>query len=573
MNLALTSPRPQARRPGPLRGLAPRSLLPTALTAALWLALASPAAAFQVDTPDSDWKVLWDTTVKYSAGFRLKGPSQAIVGGANYDTSSASYFPNTDDGSRNFGTGLISSRLDLLSELDVHYRNVGLRVTGAAWYDSVYQGGRNHNDSADTANALSVVHDRFTAATRRLHGQDAEILDAFVFGKFNLGDMPATVRLGKHTLLYGESLMLGANGVAAAQAPIDVVKAAAVPNAQFKEFMMPVSQLSAQVQISPGVSVGAYAMLDWKSDRLPGSGSYFSFMDALATGGERLIVGSSPAGNVGFHREADMKPSKTGQGGVQLRFHVGEVDYGLYAVQWNDHGPSGLYLHPFAAPVASASGLQVGTYQWVFHEGIKAVGGSFSTTVDNVNVSGEVSVRWNTPLDSDAQLDVAGADNTGRPLYAVGRSAHAQINWIASLGPSWLAREADFVGEIAWNRRLAITRNAAALNPNATRDATNLRFVFEPKYRQVLAGLDLSVPVGVGYGVSGNSSTVGAFMGEGIGDLSVGLNGAYLDVWRFGLNYTHYFGAAAPFIEGGHRAFKQAYADRDFLSLNLRRTF
>jgi hypothetical protein len=268
-----------------------------------------------------------------------------------------------------------------------------------------------------------------------------------------------------------------------------------------------------------------------------------------------------------------MKAEKA-QFGLQTRFHVGETDLGVYAVQWNDHGPSGLYLHPYAgAPTVDAKGVQIGAYQWVFHEGIRAIGGSFNTTVGNVNLAGEVSYRTNTPLDSDAQADVAGADNSGNPLYAVGKSAHAQINWIASLGPSFLAREADFVGELGWNRRLSISKNAAALNPNADRDSANLRVIFEPKYRQVLPGLDLTVPVGVGYGFLGNSSVVGPFLGKGIGDLSIGLNGAYLDVWRFGLNFTHYFGEAAPFIDGGHRSFKQSNADRDFVSLNLRRSF
>lgn len=534
---------------------------------------ATTAQAFEVETGNPDLKVLWDTTVKYSTGFRLKNPSPAIVEGANYDPASPGYFPNTDDGSRNFKRGLVSSRLDLLSELDVAYQNVGFRVSAAGWYDSVYQS-RNDNNSPATANPISVGSNQFTDATRRLHGGDAEILDAFVFGKFKLGSMPAMGRLGKHTLVYGESLMLGANGIAAAQASIDVVKAATVPNAQFKEFMMPINQLSGQVQVTPGVMLGGYYMLDSMSDRLPGSGSYYSFMDALADGGERLIVGSSPAGNVSFHRQADMKAKKSGQFGTQLRFSHADVDYGLYAVQWNDHGPSGLYLHPSSgAPSVTASGVQIGTYQFVYHEGIRALGGSFSTTLGNVNVSGEASFRSNTPLDSDAQLDLAGANNSSNPLYAVGKSAHAQVNWIASLGPSFLAREADFVGEIAWNRLLSVTKNRAALNPNATRDATNIRVIFEPKYRQVMSGVDLSVPVGLGYGISGNSSVVGAFLGKGIGDISVGLNGSYLDVWRFGLNLTHYFGKAGAFIEAGHRTFKQSYADRTYLSLNVRRTF
>lgn len=552
-----------------------RAFTPTFhVLAAAGLALSGPmASAFEVNTGNPDLKVLWDTTLKYSTAFRVKSPSQSIVGGSNYNTTSANYFPNTDDGSRNFRRGLISNRLDVLSEVDVSYRSVGMRFSAAGWYDTVYQRDHNANDSPGTANQISVPYNEFTKATRLLQGGNAEVLDAFVFGKFNIGDTSGLVRLGKHTVVYGESLMLGANGIAAAQASIDVVKAVAVPNAQFKEFMMPINQLSGQWQITPAVTVGGYYMLDWQGDRLPASGSYFSGMDSVGTGGERLIVGYSPAGNVSFHRESDMRVKKSGQGGLQLKFHVGDVDYGLYAVQWNDHGPSGLYLHPFASPTVSANGLQVGTYQWAFHEGIRAVGGSFTTTIGDVNLAGEVSFRSNTPFDSDAQVDVAGANNSSKPLYAVGKSAHAQINWIASLGPSFLSREADFVGEIAWNRRLSISKNAAAMNPNATRDATNIRVVFEPKYRQVMSGVDVSVPVGVGYGLSGNSSVVGAFLGQHTGDLSIGLNGSYLDVWRFGLNFTHYFGSAAPFIEAGHRTFKQSSADRDFVSLNVRRTF
>ncbi|WP_028311748.1 DUF1302 domain-containing protein [Derxia gummosa] len=558
-----------------------RRHLPPALTRLLARAgvlgfgalVAQSAGAFEFDTGNPDLRILWDTTLKYSTGFRTSGRSDSIIGGPNYDTSSANYFPNTDDGSRNFKRGLVSNRLDAFTEFDVNYRGVGARVSGAGWYDSVYRRDGNANDSPSTANPVSVPSNQFTADTARLHGAYAEVLDAFVSGRTTLGDMPATLRVGKHTVLYGESFMLGGNGIAAAQAPIDVIKAASVPNAQFKEFMLPVNQVSGQLQITPDVMVGAYYLLDWRSDRLPASGSYYSFMDALGTGGERLIVGSSPAGNVGFLRQGDMAAKRSGQGGIQLRFHAGEVDYGLYAVRWNDHGPSGLYLHPYATPVADASGLQVGTYQWVFHEGIRAYGASFSTTLDNVNLAGEVSLRDNTPLDSDAQTDTVGANNSNNPLYAVGKSAHAQTSWIASLGPSFISREADFVGEIGFNRRLSISRNAAALNPNATRDSANVRMVYEPKYRQVSPGVDVSVPIGVGYGLYGNSSVTGSFLGQGVGDVSLGLNGSYLDVWRFGLNWTHYFGPSAPFIQYGHRTFAQQYADRDYLSFNVRRTF
>lgn len=564
--------RPRHRTLRPLATMSWRPVYALALTLGLGN---TGAMAFEIDTGNPELSLRWDNTIKYSNAFRLEKASQRLIGGVNYDTASVNYFPNTDDADRNFSRGLISNRLDLLSEFDVAWRNVGARLSGAAWYDSVYQRGSTDNTSPGTANNISTAYNQFPAATRDLLGSHAEVLDAFVYAKGKVGGMAGTVRLGKHTLLYGESLMLGANGIAAAQAPIDVVKAVAVPNAQTKEFMMPVNQISGQLQITPDVTIGAYYMLEWKGDRLPPAGSYFSPVDMLGTGGERLIVGYSPVGNVSFYREADKKGSKTGQFGAQLKFHIGEVDYGVYAVQWHDHGPSGgPILHPYAEPIVSGIGMQVGTYQWMFHEKIRAIGASFNTTIENFNIAGEASIRTNTPLASDAQVDATGtANNSDNPLYAVGRSAHVNLNWLASLGPSFLAREADFVGEIGWNRRLSITRNAAALNPNASRDSANLRMVLEPKYRQVVPGLDVSVPVGVGYGFLGNSSVVGPFLGKGVGDLSIGVNGAYLDVWRFGLTYTHYFGAAAPAVEYGHGTYKQSSADRDFVAFNVRRTF
>lgn len=541
-----------------------------ALATAVASALAAPAArAFQIETDNPDLRVLWDTTVKYSTAWRVKGRSPTLT------AAPFANWPNTDDGDRNFDKGLISNRLDLLTELDVSYKDFGARLSGAAWYDTVYNRG-NDNNSPATANQVSVPFNEFTDATEKLHGRKAELLDAFAFGKFNLGESKATFRVGKHTMLWGESLFFGANGIANGQGSIDVVKAVSVPNTQFKELMRPVQQASGQLQINPNLSIGAYYQWRWEKLRLPGVGSYFSFIDFVPEeGSERLIVG--PAGGpfaapIAFFHGNDQKARNSGQGGVQARFRIGEVDYGLYAIRYHDKAPQ-IYLRPGVVPDFATG--QIGQYLLVYPENIKSYGASATTTVGNVNFAAEVSIRRNTPLDSDAQLDPLGTgDNRNNPLYAVGNSAHAQISWLASLGPSFISKEADFLGEIAWNRRTSITKNPAALNINATRDASNIRMVYEPKYRQVWPGVDLSVPIGVGYGISGNSSVVGSFNGEGVGDVSIGVSGSYLDVWRFGLNYTHYFGAEGTFIDAaGHRSFKQSLADRDFISFTARRTF
>ena len=49
-------------------------------------------------------------------------------------------------------------------------------------------------------------------------GNDAELLNAFVQDRFTVFGLPASVRLGRQTLLWGESLFFANNGIAAGQA-------------------------------------------------------------------------------------------------------------------------------------------------------------------------------------------------------------------------------------------------------------------------------------------------------------------------------------------------------------------
>ncbi|SPO54604.1 conserved exported protein of unknown function [Pseudomonas sp. JV551A1] len=529
-----------------------------ALAAAIACDLGGPGAyAFQIDTGNSDIKLRWDNTLKYSTAWRLKSPLSKLISDTNYD-----------DGDRNFSKGLISNRTDLLSELDIQYGNFGARASGAAWYDDVYNKS-NDNNSPDTVNQLSRAYDEFPSATRDLHGRKGELLDAFVFGRFDLmGDSRATFRLGRHALLYGESLFFGSNGIAGGQAPMDVIKSQSVPNTQYKELVRPTQQISGQLQINPRLSIGAYYQLRWEKQRLPASGSYFSTLDILGDGGEIMRFG----GPFNATRGRDIKAKDSGQGGLQVRFRIGETDYGLYAIQFHDKGPQ-LYLR--GALPGTPPGVDLpAEYAWVYPENIQAYGASASHTFGEFNIAGEVSVRRNQPLASDAQVDLLGTgNNDSNPLYAVGNTAHAQVSWMATLAPNFLANETDFSGEVAWNRTTSITRNPDALNPNADRDAWNIRMVYEPRYRQVFPGTDLSIPLGIGYGL-GNSSALGtAFLGNHVGDVSIGIAGSYLQVWRFSANYTHFIGPKGLASEDGHGSFKQTLKDRDFLSLSVNRTF
>lgn len=532
---------------------------------------ACQAQAFEIDTGDSELKLRWDNTVKYSAMARLEkssaglsrtvfGPT-GVVGPNNL---------NQDDGDNNFSRGIVSNRLDLLSELDASWRNFGARLSAAAWYDTVY----NRDNQNQSSSANHTPRNEFPDETRDLMGRKAEILDAFVFGRFDVAGKPVTMRLGKHSLLWGESLFFGANGIAGGMAPLDLIKLQSVPSATFKEVARPTGKLSGQVQLSPEVSLGGYVAYEWEKTRLMPAGAYLSTSDTLGPGAERINAG--PTGV--FVRQSDLGARSSGQGGVQLRWRVDAIDtdLGFYAIRYHATAPSNIWNTLSGRPPA----LTASSYRWVYHEGIRAFGVSFSKTVGEWGLAGEASYRQNTPLASSGQSIIPAIgvgttyDNRGNPGYAVGETAHLQFSWIASLGPNFLSQESSFVGEVAWNRRVKVTENPQMLNPNADRSATALRFTFSPTYRQVVPGLDLTPSVGLGY-AWGKSSAVGpAFGVDRGGDLSLGLGAVYLGSWNANLNFVRYLGPEGPTLDNANNAqFKQALKDRNFVTLSLRTTF
>jgi Protein of unknown function (DUF1302) len=540
------------------------------IAAALVVLAAGPSLAAQINTEDSDFALRWDNTVKLSGAYRLKAPSAALLGN-----------PNNDDGDRNFGKGLISSRVDLFSEFDAIYqRRIGVRLSGAAYDDAVYSKANDNPGFAGGAfpNQTSVAYNRFPNATRDLHGRKAELLDAFVFARFDLGDMQGSVRAGRHAILWGESLFLGSNAISGGQQPVDIVKLTSVPNTQFKEAILPVPQVSGQLQLNSSVSVAAYVQTAFEPSRVPGVGSYFSNADPAVVGGENLIL----APGVPFaQRQADFKPKSSGQGGLQLKVRGDEADYGFYAIRFHAKSPQ---LVPLI--VMTPVGPTPGGYYMAYQQGITALGASVSRTFDNFNVAIEVSTHRNQDLASTQGADLSAftpapkTNITDNPGYAVGNTAHINLSTIGSFGPSALWREANLAAEIAWNRVLSISKNAAARDPNATRDGVAARIVLEPVYRGVFDGIDIGVPIGLGYAPKGSRplaiSNPNGWIAEGGGDVSLGVNASINDAWRATFSYTHYHGKAATFNDlaaNNAYSWKQTYKDRDFLAVSLRYSF
>jgi hypothetical protein len=454
----------------------------TALAAAA--ALACSVQAFEIETGNPDWSVRWDNSVRVSTKFRTEAADPTLTDsfrqvptGAPPPAPSSFAFPqalNFNAGDQNFQKkGLVSARADLLSEFDaVWRRDFGLRLSAAAWYDDRL----HHKTQADNDPTIGQTpFDEFPSRTKKIAGEKAELLDAFVFGGWRMDNgMKLTARLGRHALQYGESLFFGDNGIARAQGPVDVDKLLASPNAQFKEIIRPVPQLSAQMQVSPEVSVGGYVQFRWEEDRLAPAGSYFSTAN-VPWGSQQPEFVSIPAGtpisgNYVLAPGADQKPKNSGQFGLQLKWRVGETDLGAYVARFHDKSGQ-LYgnLNPAAPP--SPFGTLPGTWFYRFPANIKTAGVSASQSFGDFNVAGEASLRDDMPLRSTNMIYPGGV-GAPQPQPALGRTAHLNLSTLATFGPNAIARESSLAAEIAWNRVLSKDDPNGELDKAATRDAT-----------------------------------------------------------------------------------------------------
>lgn len=551
------------------------------------LALAAMAAthagAFQFDTGNPDLTVRWDNTIKGSAKYRVSAADPALKNSFRLLVPGvpASSFPqalNFNAGDQNFqDRGFVSERIDVLSELDVVWRrDFGVRLSAAAWYDRELH---RKTDADNDPMIGQTPYNEFPDRTSKIGGRYAEVLDAFVFGgwRFDNG-MKLTARLGQHALQYGESLFFGDNGIARAQGPIDVDKLLASPNAQFKEFIRPVPQISAQLQLSPNLSIGGYYQFRWEEDRLPPAGSYFSTANIPWGSGQPEFANIPGVGNFMLGPGNDITPKDSGQFGVQLKWRLEETDLGFYFARYHDKGGQLFSWLDSAAPL-SPFGTRPGSWFYEFPEDVKTVGISATRSIGDFNVAVEASLRDDMPLRNQNVL-FGFAPGQPRPQLAKGRTAHVNLSTLATFGPNFLARESTLLAEIAWNRVLSKDDPDSELDKGRTRDATAIQMIYAPTYRQVLPGLDISVPFGVRYTIDGHSA-VTVWDAEGSGSANIGIEGNYLNAWQFGVTYTHYLGSEIPFVDyrpllsGGSAIYGHGnpLGDRNYLALWLRRTF
>lgn len=493
------------------------------------------ALAAVIDTGNPDVEVVFDNTIRYNLGIRAEGQDPRIANAAGNDLSDNKF------GRRD----IVTNRLDLLSELDVKYKNQsGLRLSGAAWYDHAYNDtsvtpGRNPTTGA--LNVSEFTGNQYNSRVKRFYrGPSGELLDAFVFTAFDAGSVPVSVKLGKHVVYWGEGLLLGAHAISYSQAPSDGRKALASPGIETKEVFMPINQISGTAQLTSDVSLSAQYFLDWKPTRAPAGGTYLSASDAADVD----FVGGSPQ----LPYRDNIKPKKkTNSYGAFLRWKVPAINssLGFYYRQFDDYNPHTLETAPLA--------LGGGGARFIHANDVKLYGVSLGTTVAGASVGLELSYR------KGGALNTAGV-NVATHEGARGDTFHIVANAVQSLPNSALWTTGTVVAELAASSLDKVTSEnarykgvgqagctlpagvAAGTDPKRYGCSTTTNFVFStaitPQYLQVASGLDLSVPVRMSYGIKGNGASAGSSGNEGEYSYSVGLVATYQFKHEFSLTYA-----------------------------------
>ncbi|MEL7449312.1 MAG: DUF1302 domain-containing protein [Pseudomonadota bacterium] len=257
-----------------------RALRLSALGSAVALALAcgSTAHAVGFSSESGDFYGSWDTTLSYGQSWRMERASPGQVGIAN---GGEAFSVNNDDGTLNFQRGKPTSRTaKITSELELNYKNFGGFFRAFYFYDMELM-----NDERQRTQLPSTTLDRV--------GSYGDLLDAFVWYRFDIGNMPAEIRVGEQVINWGESTFI--------QGGINVinhinVSAIRVPGAELREALLPQDLVSFSLGTSENTSLEFVYQYDWDNTEPDYVGTFFGVNDFVPADGRavRLGFGDTP---------------------------------------------------------------------------------------------------------------------------------------------------------------------------------------------------------------------------------------------------------------------------------------
>lgn len=374
-----------------------------AFAGVLPLLVAAQAHAVEFSFADNEITGSLDTTISYGQLWRVQGQDKT-----NNDI-------NTNDGNRNFDTGLVSEVFKITSDLEASYQNYGVFIRGTAFYDTQIMDKRNDYYDANTPAQPSQSYPRdntFTRETRHKAGRDAQILDAYVYGNWDVANMPVSGRFGKQVFNWGEGLYY--RGGVNTTNPVDAAKFR-LPGSEVKEVLVPVEALSFNVGLTDNLSMEAFYQWNWKETAIDPVGTYFSETDLFADGGNTaystqtaliplggLYSGLSAAGIGGLQGGrtvdgsgnikvasvgSDINAKNDGQFGVAFRYIAEELnstEFGFYFINYHAKEPT-IYADLGSYPQLDLAAIQAGATPAIQQSVAAAAGVSLATLQAVIN--------------------------------------------------------------------------------------------------------------------------------------------------------------------------------------------
>jgi hypothetical protein len=507
-----------------------------------------------------------DTTVEYSNIFRLNKPSKIFLND-----------PNGNEGDSNFRHGLVSNEFEVLPVYDAKYGNFGVHFSGEAYLNTVYLQ-HNQGSPADEFNPISTTStDSFTSATRNTNGENAKLLDAFGYGSKYFGANDAqelSLKFGRQTLLWGQSLLFASDGISAGQAPIDIQVAQTTPNAQAQQVFLPVGQVVLTYQPNETYTIQGYYQFEWEPDNFQGVGSYFSSADILDKGGQTLLLGQAlglPPVDAALYRVKDLRPPiNNGQFGLSVQATYGNYDIGVFAERYDSKAPE---IYSGAPSPQHPESNNFGSYWLVYPRDIQLYGTSISSTLFGVNVAGEVSYRRHAPLVESASAGASAypGNANANPAYPVGDVVNTQVSMLYSSPPlPFDPGGLSLLAEYDMNSVTAVQRNTRAALDTSGRQPTAgaFEFVLTPTYFFTqIPNVQFNFPIGLEEGLFNRSEFDGT-ENHGTGEFNAGVTAIYKQTWTAGLVYQDYIGAPNENLQGD-----ASIADRGYVGFNVEHTF
>ena len=253
-----------------------------ALTTAVAVAssfLASGASAASYDI--GPFEATLRSNITLGASWRADDPSNRVLSPGNTAGEGRASSSTTDDGNLNYDQGdMYSLRLSGLHDLDLNAGTWGFFGRVKYWYDYALENDEVAHGHA--ANGYAPGEELDTSDFEDLaQGKGLELLDAYVYGEFDVGEIPVELRAGNMALNWGESLFIQ-NGVNVIS-PFDVT-AIRRPGTEIREALLPVGMVYANVGVTYNLTVEAFYQYDWQRTILDECGTYWNAADPYGGG-------------------------------------------------------------------------------------------------------------------------------------------------------------------------------------------------------------------------------------------------------------------------------------------------